>query len=858
MLLVEGCPYGFASSGVDLSFLPSGSSDWHNGLTSGSIVIGSLDPNLGNWSERIDPVEGTFEASSMTFRIHDREVTIVGATRNLGTYLFTRDNQPWSQIAASVSKAATSIQLQAPYDMFTGTNFIAWIEQEAILCSSIASDTITVASRSYLGTQAKAHNVDAGNLYYPTCYSEFPGVTKRGVKLWAQDDSGTWSVLWRGISNRAPRLSNNGAQLEIQAEHIWTTHRQEKFSTIPYKVRTAGIDPYWFGIGSNLVGGAVVRTNGSIAQSPTVPRYVNNIHVAHDLAYQRIRSYLVASASYQYSELWSMVQEFPDQLTWTFRAKNQPNCSVVIGPDTYTSQESESVNGLYGCVTSFPNIKTLQRFSSAESQQWLMVESLEGIPAITVPSGSDVTSYSRDCWVAEFEGEEKKVFFYPSASYSDNPITRMVGIAIVRPVNTGLPTPNVDYVFTLEPKEFTFQKTFYSDHWIDLFRYGLLDSYGDTRPWDFSTMDRVKNALGRGLSRGEVFLNGSKSLSELVEAYCKFYGAAVTTTTDGKLTFCAIRKPSASDSSVATLSNSSYTDKPNWSLAEDALCNTVVVKSEGFSNGELVFNNQESKGCYGQGRVIEVDLSTIHHESDFVINQTALVIHLNNRFFDLYAKPYTVATVKTTTSYLNTIFPGSIITVTDWLIPNGEGTRGVSSRKALVFSRKIDLSRATMEFELMLFPLDQDNGYSPCLRVESISGAVLTIGSSYISTGQTGAVTDYAGSNTAGYRYTANDRGIGFFSAGDKVELILRDSTSFSTESFTISSIGATTITLNATPSSSPVDWANEALSGKVDIRFSPFDTSGLTDTQKSYAYIGSATAGKIAGTTTKNKRFKA
>lgn len=857
VLLIDGCPVGFASPGFNLSSIPTGSADWNSGISSGSIIQHSLVSNIGNWTERVSPLDGLLEIGSLSFKIHDREVTYNGATRNIATYLLTREDQESTQISSTVSKTSTSISLQAPFDSFTGTNFVVWIDKEAILCSSISSGNITVSQRGYYGTVAKEHAVNTANIYYPSCFQEYPGVIKQRVKLFAQKDDGSCFVLWRGYVNRAPRLANNGAMIELQCDHIWNLQKQESFSLPSVKVRAAGVDPRYISLNSSLISGRDIRGSGTAIADTRGIMWSLNMYYGVQSASRNFINFLryTRDPVIDIARLGHMVQEIDGNIIWTFKSADTQESRITIAGESASSQAGAVQDGLTSYTCTIPNFPVLQRVG-ADFVDCLMVESLDGVPAVTAASGSSATCFSRDCWYSEFEEQDKSVVFYPTSQTQTNPIARILGTAEIRNLTPGGPSTDNERFFITSRATFNLSKMLFSDHWTEMFRHGIIYQYLDSRDWGFDSLPRTKDALGHTLSRGGMILNGTKTIEELLRSYLKFYGAAVTTTTDGKLSFAAIKKPSAADTSVVTLSSADYVDKPKWELGEDALCNTIEVLSKGLAGEKTVINDQESKGLYGPGSIVEVDLSGIYHEADFIINTPALVSHLSNRFFGIFSKPYGVATLYVTMEHVETIFPGSIVTISDWLIPNGEGTRGTSSKKGFVISRNVDLSKGVLEIEVILFKQDEDNGYSPCVRVQSIAGAVLTIDQSYISTGNTGAISDYAGSNTAGYRHTANDRGIGFFNVGDKVELILRDSTDFSTESFTISAVDSTTITLNATPTSSPVNWSTEASSGKVDLRFSPFSTSGLTNTQKSYAYIGSVTTGKIASTT-KNKRFK-
>jgi hypothetical protein len=108
---------------------------------------------------------------------------------------------------------------------------------------------------------------------------------------------------------------------------------------------------------------------------------------------------------------------------------------------------------------------------------------------------------------------------------------------------------------------------------------------------------------------------------------------------------------------------------------------------------------------------------------------------------------------------------------------------------------------------------------------------------------------DYAGAG-------GTARGIASFAAGDKIKLLLRDSTTYSYWSGTILSTnpGASTITLTANP---PAPWPTDASTGVVDITYDDWGTP-ITATQESYAYGGGGNAaeGEIASSGDASRRW--
>ena len=190
ILTIQGCPVGFASAGTDMSNLPTGNADWPTGLTAGNVVYAGLDASfLGSWTEEIDPLESTFNGGNLTFRLNDKVVSYAGADRNIATYLFTRTDQDETQLTATLSATATTgdtFTVDVPHDI-TGTNFVVWIEGEAIYCSSVSTNTVTIQTRGYYGTKITAHTVDTTMNYYPTVWVDYPGTVKQDLKLWRQE-----------------------------------------------------------------------------------------------------------------------------------------------------------------------------------------------------------------------------------------------------------------------------------------------------------------------------------------------------------------------------------------------------------------------------------------------------------------------------------------------------------------------------------------------------------------------------------------------------------------------------------------------------------------------------------------------
>jgi hypothetical protein len=186
-----------------------------------------------------------------------------------------------------------------------------------------------------------------------------------------------------------------------------------------------------------------------------------------------------------------------------------------------------------------------------------------------------------------------------------------------------------------------------------------------------------------------------------------------------------------------------------------------------------------------------------------------------------------------------------MIEITQAVLPDMLGGRGMSSVRGQVIGITEGLRSGSLEIEALVFAVEY--GYAPCVRVASISGAVLSISTNYA-----GSAGDYSGSTLADYDGTASDGGVSRFQAGDVVQLVQRDTSSHVVEAATIASVNPSgpTITLTAAPTAA---WSTYAI---VDLRYSPYATA--TSTQRAgYAYVCSTAAPQVIdGTTDRGRKW--
>lgn len=853
-LTIDGCPRAFCTMGATDLTLPTTSTDWPAGITTAQMLYGFLVPPEVSWTERMKFLEGDLEVGSLGFRIHDGKATWLTSTVNIGTYLFTRNNQTRGQLAATISSTATSIQVRPPSTIFTGTNFVIWIEQEAILCSSISGDTITVSQRGYYGTRATSHTIDAANNYYPTVWVDYPGAAKRRVLLWAYDTSNGWSILYEGYCNKAPRLASNGALIELQVDHALTTFKQQIANINVASTHLAGVAWDSFGLGSRFEGmGAwgnpITHPHFQTYETDTRTPYSARMLDAAEASRQRLIANIVSSASITFGNTHlEVTRPASDKLRFVM-ALNGPTAStaiIQIGGVNYEQNNSGRWNGMLCATTEAPYSDIVEHINPTTGSSYLHVNSFEGMPTTFALSGSTDTCLTQEALYCELEEAQRKIIFLPTASYSTSPVVKFKGQSMVKPLKADSPTVDASnyHTYITFPAEFSLRKYLSADHWLGAVRYGLIGNYSDNRNWNWTNYNRTKSyASVAGFNSVEWVLNNGDKLWDRMSNYCKFFACCPAITTNGKLTIVSVRKPNQWEVPAATISVTDEVQNATWGLAEDGIVNRVTVKSDYFK--EFVVNQQASRADYDNtGYNMDVDITGMSREADIAADKSDLVLYLNNKFFDLFSAAYATATITLNLSWFNSIFLGDFIRVTDWLIPDGTGNRSISSATCYVVGRTPNLGKGTITYELLIYPTQVNTGYSPCARISAIDivNKKLTINTGYISTGVTGSITDYAGSNMNDYSGSYfNDGGTGTFAPSDRCKLILRNSTTFSTFALTLATVTPSSreITVNETITTASVDWPAQATAGNVDLIYNTFDTAGTATTQKGFAWVG-------------------
>jgi len=171
-----------------------------------------------------------------------------------------------------------------------------------------------------------------------------------------------------------------------------------------------------------------------------------------------------------------------------------------------------------------------------------------------------------------------------------------------------------------------------------------------------------------------------------------------------------------------------------------------------------------------------------------------------------WVRPYRLVTVPTDLRCAG-VEIGDVIDLDEWLLPNGSGARGISQR-AVVIGHRRDYRAGRVD--LFLRVSEVRAGWCPAFLLASISGAVCTVDAD--PCGTSSAAGFASESDADGNART--DAGLEYLATGDEVRIVELDARSPATAfDATVSSVdrGALTVTLNASPGAT---WATRATNG--------------------------------------------
>lgn len=877
-LTIDGCPYAAATPACSAS--PT-HADWPSGVI---VVPGALsrDTRMA-WSESIKPITGETSVSGMSFLLDDVIAASGDATgERLWTWLFSRrprymDSAP---LATTIGDSSTAITVTRDPGYGTGAQVI-WIDREAINCSSFNAGTKTFSvaggGRGYLGTRAAEHAIDAANAFTPVVWGDWPGPVRRRVILWMVEGT-TATPLWRGYCGRAPRLAENGAQWELQADHAVTAQLARSLGPPQVSARFVGFDPACFSLTLMQVGnaGSTLRhfyvfrepyTGAACATVEDAMRLVQNALQAQVTALgSGFNAHVNLSLSEDSRPRADSRANRRHQLS--FGPRNlRPGSVIPRGPELPTES--------YDCEEVAPNVFTHQRSFGFAVRALLALENgisktypvdnVDGFPTASLnASYTDAGITTLVQWAVKGSDSVDWPFHVvlDSVDTAGKTITgRMRRMSVDARGARGLEATGD--ILLAQPTQVQLVTAVESGHWLRAIQRGVLaTSYGvtdqaDPRDWDWSNAVRVIASTGGGTATSRLWVfDGSQTLGEFLSDTCRIDGCAIGLE-QSKL--CIVSLDAVLPTETPTLSidltagQGLHRKPPSFATLPDGIVNVVRVIPEDETKPSITVNNQSSIAMWGQAPAVEFEAkgaiaSMLTDQSPFELARGVLI-----RILGLWGMPSEVITVEVPHAYVTTVELGDAVEVRSKIVPDGAGHRGIATTRAgRVYSREVDLVGGTLKLMILVSGSDRVAGYAPALRVSSISGAdnkTVAAAGSYLL----GTTFDYAGSNDSAYTGTANDRGTSRFVIGDKVRFIRRDTTSDEQEGgFTVTGVFPSAsppqVTVTPDPALGAYDWPAKVTAGEVvDLTYDHYGTP-VTDAQTRYAFIGDSVSNELGG----------
>lgn len=889
-LTIDGLPY-YATTGTLPVVLWNELNDPDE--PRGATALTALEMPKGGWTERMRLVEGDLEVGGMTFELHDvTPSTGIAAGQPWLTWLASR--QPIeidsAILSTTMTAAATTFVLTSTSASAVSGSIpcVLWVDDEAINCASYngGTQTVTVATdgRGYYGTKAKAHTVDVEFGVVPEAWVAPPWINRRRVLLWRIDDAaGTAHVVWRGYANR-PRLSPNGASWQLQCEPAWTVDRARPLGIPTASTRVRGYSPSVIAFGAltgntlNLFGTSTARdaTAGIFGTLDELLSWAKTSLHAQLAGISGVTSAVVDLQRFRSQVTLRLQLTSVDPLLPPYRpryiaAQISVAGEVTTGPVTTTDPQVSS------CEADMPSaaISLPLDYDEANPPSIPVTTTvgLSSIAAATPLTNGPHTTSVQTALIGKVD-ENTLLVVYVTATDPDD--TTLNGPSITggfrffdaktgRVIDDRYDGVRRSHAVILSAVRLQLGARVTTTHWA----YGLAGLLADssharggfdTRNFDTGSLGAVARITENENAGRDWNLTGEQTLGDLVVPTLAADGCCPAIVADGKVGFAALRNPLINETVAATFTSANFVAGTR-ALWEDGPAGIVNVATLEVGDSKVTINDQRSIGRYGQGRVASFKLQGLEYAGD-ISDARVLGSRLLSRILQVFGEP--VAVVKWTTpmgasggsvGFLDAAYCGDIVAVTDATTPNGVGGRVNTLRRCQVIARTIDLARGTIQWEALALPVAY--AYAPAIRVTSISGAVITADYQYVLEGG-GDATDYAGTTTG----SGGNRGVTKFVAGDRVKLLLRDSTTYDYYSAVVLSVngGAGTITLTASVPTTPTDWPAVCGTGMVDLVYDDYETSGIQAAQKQYAYGGGGNAvwGGIGATTDKSRRWGA
>ena len=373
--------------------------------------------------------------------------------------------------------------------------------------------------------------------------------------------------------------------------------------------------------------------------------------------------------------------------------------------------------------------------------------------------------------------------------------------------------------------------------------YAQLGQFVDTRSVDWTRVATVA-ALGAaaGLRPGRDYAT-TAALGDIFQSEAALAGASVVSYR-GRLAIGRLAEAAVSEVPTAIIRRAAYLPdqgNPQQTEASRGLVGKFTVDT-GSSHGTITITDPTSVQAYGPGTAeaqVTLPRGAIDNgtSSDGLL---AALIGAAGTCTGAYRRPYDVVTFQLPLTYGDVEVSDVVRIADDWLIPQGDGTRGLVGRAAVVVGRKLrlfadgHLGMVTLSVRLGDPSLA---GYAPAALVTTVVASVLTL--------------DTATFGPAGLSPTAadTDGGASWFGRvpGAVVRLTeIDNATPHADETRTVASVTGDALTLDASPDAA---WAAIAAAGRMMVRYADYPETLAAQHAEGYAWECDRATSLLGGT---------
>lgn len=857
-VLIAGLPYllvGDTVSVASVTWTDTADPAWHVGTSPTTKPWLKLDELVVE--ERIRPLDGGIDVSSITLRLADIDT---GVTAALGA----RDGLAVSTLTSGISASVTSIGIRSTASF--PSSGVVHIGRERITYSGKTSGSITGCTRGTAGTKARRHQVTQGQappkvFAHATGADALPFTLGRRVTVWALKLTGTAAtdptLIYDGRVGPGTRMSDGGAAWEIPVDHASKALAEE---TRPTEVYLYGYG-HFTALRRTTADGEQVRPNFT----PLYARWARPNTAGGGAAI-----FLTDNTSYPDHGGWSASAEvFLDR--WNDAARLLGTSAYVLDDANGHFVEAGASPGRRleitwawgeGGSNAYPanpgdSVTSARAYmhTPTEACLWLYDRlHLDPADLALIPAAPTGASGIAASWGLDVERDNDQL---PKETvrvrFGGDDGTNLTGVVAfdhrglaVTGTLAGERAFGAEILLTKPvraPLRLYVQINARTAGWWDAIRYGIIDSIDTLRGLDHVqdslSWDRIESVAGNTQPwnwERQYWIAPESSPMQVLRDEAVLSGLMLCTWR-GRISVVRVREPSTTETVTRTIGQADLRrgQHPTMREVRDGIISSVklilpphnVEKPNYLRVIDATAVSESGAGAEITARVAEGAMRAGEDPRENPAVRTA-VENIALNLLAPWTRPYRLVTVPTDLRAVD-VEVGDVIALEEWLLPSGGGTRGISGRGVVVGHRR-DFTSGRVDLHLRIGQARA--GWAPSYAVESISGAVLTLDNPY-PTGPAGFATEYLGTGAL-----REDLGLEYLSAGDKMRLVeVGNRTPATPLSVEVLSVDAAmgTVTLTASPG---VSWETLATGAYGKVVLVPETHANSTTTQRRYVYI--------------------